>query len=242
VFAKRAVDDITADWLRREHQMYKTLAGTHITPELVGWIDGELPILVLEDLSEAIWPPPWDRDQIESVLSLLVDVARVVPPEGLPTFSDANEGWDFVLANPGEFLALGLCDASWLDRVGLDLRAAAAAAPLAGYSLLHNDVRSDNLCIRRDAAILFDWNLACIGNPQFDVAFWVPILAQESGLSPEDLMPECPAELAAYIAGFFASRSGRPVIPHAPLVRRSQLQQLQVALPWVVRALGIESP
>jgi hypothetical protein len=55
-------------------------------------------------------------------------------------------------------------------------------------------------------------------------------------------MPNCPAELVAYVAGFFASRAGRPVIPHAPLVRQAQLQQLQVALPWAARVLGVGSP
>jgi Phosphotransferase enzyme family len=244
VFAKRAVDAITADWLRKEHQMYQALSGRHIAPELVGWIEGDLPILVLEDVSNAVWPPPWNRNQIELVHSVLGSVAKVVPPEGLPSFADQeqpNEGWDFVLADPGQFLALGLCDASWLDRVGPDLLAAATSAPLAGSSLVHNDVRSDNLCIHSGSALLIDWNLACIGNPQFDVAFWIPSLARESGLSPEELMPDCPAELAAYVAGFFASRAGQPLIPRAPLVRQAQLQQLQVALPWAARALGVGS-
>jgi hypothetical protein len=245
VFAKRAVDAVTADWLRKEHQMYQALSGRQIAPELVGWIEGDLPILVLEDLSEAVWPPPWDRTQIESVHTVLGAVANVVPPKGLPTFADQeepNKGWEFVLANPGQFLDLGLCDASWLDRVGPDLLAASTAAPLAGSSLVHNDVRSDNLCIRGGSALLIDWNLACIGNPQFDIAFWIPSLAQESGLSPEELMPDCPAELAAYVAAFFASRAGQPLILHAPLVRQAQLQQLKVALPWAARALGVGLP
>ena len=106
VFAKRAVDGVTADWLRKEHQMYQVLSGKHIAPELVGWIEGDLPILVLEDLSEAVWPPPWTRSQIDSVHSILADLAMVVPPEGLPTFADGeepNQGWDFVLSNPGQF-------------------------------------------------------------------------------------------------------------------------------------------
>jgi aminoglycoside phosphotransferase (APT) family kinase protein len=208
-------------------------------------VEDDLPILVLEDLSEAVWPPPWDRTQIESVHSILGAVADIVPPKDLPTFVDGeepNEGWDFVLANPGQFLALGLCDANWLDRFGPDLRAASAAAPLTGSSLLHNDVRSDNLCIHHGSALLIDWNLACIGNPQFDVAFWIPSLAQESGSSPEDLVSDCAAELVAYIAGFFASRAGRPAVPQAPLVRQVQLQQLEVALPWAARALGMGSP
>jgi hypothetical protein len=245
VFAKQAVDEVTAVWLRREHQMYEALRGRSLVPDLLGWSDGELPILILEDLSGANWPPPWDRMQIDSVLSLLAEVADVQPPNGLPILVDGeqpDEGWNLVLADPGEFLSLGLCDAGWLERAGPDLRAASAVAPLAGNSLLHCDVRSDNLCIRCDSAVLFDWNLASIGNPDFDIAFWLPSLAAENGPSPEDVMPDCPAELVAYVAGFFASRAGQPVIPHAPLVRQAQLQQLRSALPWAARSLDLHPP
>jgi hypothetical protein len=61
VFAKRAVDETTACWLRQEHRMYEALRREAFVPEVVGWVDGDLPVLVLEDLSGAIWAPPWDR-------------------------------------------------------------------------------------------------------------------------------------------------------------------------------------
>jgi hypothetical protein len=234
VFVKHAVDTVTADWLRREHQMYAALAGHNLAPDLVGWVDGELPTLVLEDLSGADWPPPWSRDQIEAVRLTLERVAALVPPTALPRLEDgepANEGWNRVLVDPREFLSLGLFDADWVARLGPVLVAASAAAPLAGTALLHNDVRSDNVCVDQGVGKLFDWNLACIGNPQFDIAFWTPSLALETGLAPEVLMPDCAPELVACVAGFFASRAGQPVVPHAPLVRQVQLGQLQVALP-----------
>jgi aminoglycoside phosphotransferase (APT) family kinase protein len=126
--------------------------------------------------------------------------------------------------------------------VGPDLCAASAMAPLAGDALLHFDVRSDNLCIRGASAVLFDWNLARVGNPLVDIAFWLPSLASESGMPPEDVLPDCPPELIAYVAGFFASRAGQPVIPHAPRVRQAQLEQLRAALPWAVRALDLGLP
>jgi hypothetical protein len=48
--------------------------------------------------------------------------------------------------------------------------------------------------------------------------------------------------LAAYVAGFFASRAGQAEIPHAPLVRQVQRQQLLTALPWAARALDLPLP
>ncbi len=242
VFVKRAVDDVTAAWLHREQQMYTALSGQRFVPEVLGWLGGNRPLLILEDLSGAAWPPPWDPTRVGLVLSALGELVGVEPPHGLPRLVNGeqpDEGWNLVMANPDEFLSLGLCSRAWLRRAGPVLRAAAAAAPLAGESLLHCDVRSDNLCLRDGSAVLVDWNLASIGNPQFDIAFWLPSLTLERGPSAEEVLPDCPAELVAYVAGFFASRAGQPVIPHAPLVRRVQADQLRIALPWAVRALGL---
>lgn len=245
VFAKRAVDAMTAGWLRREHRMYEALRDERFVPDVVAWVEDDLPILVLEDLSDAIWPPPWDRAQVEAVLSVLTDLAQCRAPDGLPRLVDGeqpDEGWHRVLAEPSEFLSLDVCAVDWLEHAGPLLCAAAAAAPLAGRALLHCDVRSDNLCFRRGAALLVDWNLASIGNPQLDVAFWLPSLAAENGPPPESVLPDCPPELAAYVSGFFACRAGQAEIPHAPLVRQVQRQQLQTALPWAARALNLPSP
>jgi hypothetical protein len=241
-FVKAAVNDETAEWLRREHLMYEHLAGQDIAPRLLGWIDGGRPVLVLEDLTDGWWPPPWRHRDVEAVMAMLARLGGVDPPEHLTPLLDGeppDDGWGLVLADPSPFLSLGLHGAAWLARVGPALREAAAAAPLAGRSLLHLDVRSDNLCVRGGAALLFDWNLACLGNPQLDVAFWLPSLAMESGWRPEDVVPDCPPELASYVAGFFACRAGQPVIPHAPMVRTVQLDQLRTALPWALRALGV---
>jgi hypothetical protein len=245
VFAKRAVDEMTGGWLRREHQMYEALRNEPFVPEVVAWVDCDLPILVLEDLSDAIWPPPWERTQVEAVLSVLTDLAQCAAPEGLPRLVNGeqpDEGWHRVLAEPSEFLSLDLCDVDWLEHAGEVLCAAAAEAPLAGGALLHCDVRSDNLCFRDGAALLVDWNLASIGNPQIDVAFWLPSLAAENGPPPETVVPDCPPGLAAYVSGFFACRAGQAEIPHAPLVRQVQRQQLRTALPWAARALCLPLP
>lgn len=245
VFVKRAVDEVTADWLRQEHLLYEALEGLPFVPELVRWMDGERPLLVLEDLSAAGWPPPWDTAKVDAVLTMLENLAAVDPPTGLPSLCDSetpDDGWAHVLAFPEEFLFLGLCTEAWLVETGALLEDAAKAAPLAGTSLVHGDVRSDNICFRHESSLLVDWNLASVGNAQIDVAFWLPSLADEGGPEPEAVLPDCPPELVAYVAGFFASRAGQPVIPHAPLVRKTQLDQLRQALPWAARTLGLPPP
>jgi Ser/Thr protein kinase RdoA (MazF antagonist) len=120
--------------------------------------------------------------------------------------------------------------------------AAAAAAPLVGDDLVHCDVRSDNLCIRGDRAVLFDWNFACVGNAAFDVAFWLPSLALEGGPKPARLATPAVAELAPTVAGFFAALAPLPPPEGAPTVRAFQRAHLEVALPWAAQVLGLPEP
>ncbi|MFF3273633.1 aminoglycoside phosphotransferase family protein [Streptomyces chrestomyceticus] len=243
-FVKHADDAITAEWLRREYEVYDALR-LDVVPRVLGWYDdGELPVLVLEDLSDGDWSPPWSREKIDAVLATLRAVAGHEPPPGLPTARSTHMGednWPEVAADPKPFLSLGLCSADWLDRALPVLLEAARPEQLDGDSLLHLDVRSDNLCFRAGRAFLFDWNHAAIGNAQFDVAFWLPSLRLEGGPEPEEVADVTP-ELAALVAGFFAARAGLPVIPQAPMVRDIQRRQLEVALPWAARALGLPAP
>jgi aminoglycoside phosphotransferase (APT) family kinase protein len=161
----------------------------------------------------------------------------------LPRLRDETHllsGWQDVAADPGPFLSLGLATESWLHTALPSLQRIDAPAVVAGDALLHNDVRSDNICFRLGRALFVDWNLACVGHPDWDLAFWLPSLQAEGGPPPEVLLPDAGA-LAGIISGFFASRAGLPTIPDAPRVRHIQRVQLRTALPWAVRALGLPS-
>jgi Phosphotransferase enzyme family len=243
-FVKDAVDDTSAGWLRAEDRMYRALAGAPYLVGLLAFRDGDRPILALEDVGGDHWPPPWRPGDVEAVLATLEQVAATPPPEGLAAVSTSSivRGWDEVAADPQPFLGIGWAGSAWLDRSLPHLRAAASACDLDGGALLHLDIRSDNLCVRADGRVaIVDWNLAGIGPPRIDVAFWLPSLAAEGGPSPEAVLPDAPNE-AALVAGFFASRVGLPIISVAPMVRVVVLRQLAVALPWACRALGIEGP
>ena len=177
------------------------------------------------------------------MLATLAEVAATPPPPGLRKLSsDPPETWDAVARDPEPFLSLELCSRDWLEDCLPALLEASRPDTLEGDALLHFDVRSDNLCIRGDRAVLVDWNLACVGNPAFDVAFWLPSLTLEDGPQPDELAsPEVNA-FAATVAGFFAARAGLPPPPGAPTVRAFQLAQLEVALPWAIRVLGLPTP
>jgi hypothetical protein len=241
-FVKVGATALTAEWTRAEHRNYAALDGWFL-PRMLGFEDdGERPALALEDLSEATWPPPWTDQRIEAVLGALAAVRETTSPQHLRgQVVDWGQTWRAVDENPGPFLSLGLCSPTWVEDNLPALIAASDDAPLAGDSLAHMDVRSDNLCFRDGRAILIDWNHAGVANPDLDIAAWLPSLHAEGGPPPEAILPASPG-LAAWVAGYFCSHAGEAELPEAPHVRPLQLRQARTALPWAARALGLPPP
>ncbi|HEY3551052.1 MAG TPA: phosphotransferase [Gaiellaceae bacterium] len=240
-FAKSAWLEPSVTWMRQEREVYERLSGPFM-PQLLGWEDGERPLLVLEDLTEgARFPPPWRPGDVDAVLATLeqLGAARV---EELPPFPDSWPQWTAVADDPAPFLSLGIASPGWLEAALPALLAAESKAPFSGSGVIHGDVRSDNLCIRGDRAVLVDWNHARRGNPAFDVAAWLPSLTLEGGPPPDDVADAEIVRFAVPIAGYFAAHAGLPPQEGAPLVRGFQLAQLRIALPWACSVLGIAPP
>lgn len=248
-FVKIAAFDYVAVWFRDERLAYEALDGMPFLPRFLGWDDdGEAPLLALEDLSSARWPPPWDRSSVDAVLTSLDALHATTPRSELPTADERQFGldsWPDVALDPAPFLATGICSPEWLTNHLPTLAAASAAARIDGEHVLHFDVRSDNLCFTEGRAVLVDWNHACIGNAVLDTASWLPSLQVEGGPAPEDILAtDTPglSKIAALLAGYFCARAGLPEIPQAPHVRRLQREQAGTALPWAARMLDLPPP
>jgi hypothetical protein len=249
LFVKAATGEDTAGWLRAEQRIYARLTGQPFLPKLAGWDDDNsaLPLLLLEDLGRAEWPPPWSATKVDAVRAALDSVHASLPlvaDLNLPSFEQERAefcSWKRVANDPAPFLSLGLCGADWLHAALPDLLAAETKAILDGNDLAHLDVRSDNLCFRDGRAVLVDWNWAMRGNGRVDVAGWLPSLHAEGGPPPEAILPHAP-ELAAAFAGYWAARAGKPPPFPGARVRAVQRAQLSVALPWAARALGLPPP
>lgn len=239
-FVKVATTPVTADMVRREMNAYQAIRGPFM-PDLIAWEDHEEePLLIIEDLSAARWPPPWDDRLVNQALD---QIARMHATKAdLPAFGELHpnhdHNWSRIAEDPTPFLSLGWVDKAWLFQALPILLGAEAACQTAGKAVTHFDIRSDNMCQTTGGVKLVDWPEACLSNPNLDLGFWLPSLAFEGGPPPETILPDAP-EVAAWVAGFFAARAGLPGIPDAPRVRLVQQQQLQTALPWAVRALGL---
>ena len=241
-FVKAGAEEITSEFVRDELRFYESVTGPFM-PRLLGYDADDPPLLVIEDLSAARWPPPWDGAAIDAVRETLAAVWETPIPDWVPPVTDERErfagGWAEIERDPGPFLSTGLVSAQWLDAALPVLRAAAESAPLDGDALLHLDVRSDNLCLAERGAVLVDWNWVHRGNPDLDLVAWLPSLRLEGGPEPETLLPGA-GGLAAAIAGFFAARAGLPAPPTAPKVRDFQRAQAEICLPWACRELALE--
>lgn len=242
-FVKIATNPVTRAHMRGEIAAYGAIDGP-FRPRFYGACDdADHPFLVIEDLSQAVWPPPWSAGRVDAVLRSLAELNATAAP--LRPFArsegDLAPGWAAVAADPAPFLALGLASEAWLVGALPTLIAAEAACVTAGDAPCHFDLRSDNICFVGERAVLIDWGSACLSNPKLDLGAWLPSLAYEGGPLPDDILPNEP-EIAAWICGYFAARAGLPAIPDAPFVRRVQREQLSTSLPWACRALGLDAP
>jgi hypothetical protein len=236
-FVKHATDVQTASWLKSERAVYEAVQGDFL-PDLLGWDGGDFPILILEDLSDAGTVPPWTEEAIERVFALLEVLARTKLPDTfrpLTGYPEPFDGWRQIAKDPAPFLQLGLVSPRWLDTALPTLLHAEAAADLTGDSLVHTDLRSDNIFFHRNLTMLIDWNWACRGNPKFDLVSWLPSLHTEGGPPPWEFTVNEP-NLIALQAGYLAHRVASP--PHDnESIQRLQERQLRSALPWATKAL-----
>lgn len=213
-------------------------------PTLHGWEDGEETVLVLEDLSATVWPPPYPSDTAP-LFEVLAAAAALPPPPSLRPLTGRGRAWSEVALDPEPFLRLGLCSREWFDRAAQLLAEAERRADLSGNRLVHFDVWSGNVCFSGRGPILVDWAEARRGNADVDVAFAVLSVLAEGGRLPSAVGLTDEAAWATYLAGDLALRAPQPLPDWAE--PGSTLQDdlrgdLVHALRWAAAALELPPP
>src|SRR3954463_11928114 len=133
-----------------------------------------------------------------------------------------------------------------LDRLAeLESRWVEAAA---GDTLLHLDLRADNMLVAEDRVWIVDWPWAARGAPAFDLVGFAPSVAMQGGPEPAELLamsafgrtadPEAVTVLVATVAGYFHVHSLLPAPPGLPTLRGFQAAQGEVALRWLRERTG----
>ncbi len=207
----------------------------------------EWAVLVLEDLSGAHWPPPYE-DRGEALLETVRQVAATTPPPGLerrPEGRPFGTYWQRIADDPDPVLAHGLFSASMAG--GAPSRSFTRPSRQHGSpvdDLLHDDVWAGNVCYTERGAILIDWASAQVGDHRVDLAYAL-LSIRETGAMPPPVEFADEAAYAALLAGSCAYQAAQPVdesIKHASVLRAGWLHDLEFALEWACELLQLPSP
>jgi aminoglycoside phosphotransferase (APT) family kinase protein len=217
--------------------------------DLDGWV-----VLVFEDIAGHAPALPWRPAELDRVLAALARLAEYLTPSPLPAGVVG-------LASQDSLFARGwwprLVDAppagldAWSARHAARLAALEADAPaaVAGDTLLHLDIRADNLLLTDDRVVVVDWPHARVGAAWVDAVCFAPSVTMQGGPAPDALLARVPTATSAdpaavtaaivALAGFFTWEALQPPPPGLPTLRPFQAAQGAVARAWIAERTGL---
>ena len=256
IFVKAVGAELNPDspaFHRREVRVSAALSAVPCAPRLLStYDDADWVALAFEVVDGR--PPlhPWDSTELEAVVQSLAQLHRECTPcpvpglDSLVTRAASLFGGWAELAGSDPPAAIDEWAVVNLSRLA-DLESGWPAA-CGGDTLLHGDLRADNVLIGPHGVVFVDWPHASVGNPAFDIVAWAPSVVLEGGPAPDELLaaydpsetlnPEDVTVLLAAIAGFFVAHSLHPAPPGLPTLRSFQQAQGDVALTWLRRRTG----
>jgi hypothetical protein len=257
-FVKAATSEInvpTTEMYRSEAKVCERFPMLPEVPRLLTWFEHPPWVaLIFEDVDGAPPTTPWKQAELVRVLEALADLAARLTPApalGLPTViakhADDFDGWSRLARDPDR---LRTADADgWLtDHLEqLDRLAQGWSAAAAGDTLLHADIRADQLLLTDERVYLVDWAHACVGASFVDPLLFFPSVVLDGGPTIDELVTRSPqtreaepthlASVASAVASFFIEGSTRPPPPGLPTVRAFQRRQGDVLLDWLKQQL-----
>ncbi len=249
--ASQQAQRIFADAYREEARKLAALPADAPAPRLLwsedaaGWV-----VLGIEHVAARHPVRPWSSADLDRCLATVEQMAGILTPVPAELIVD-----DFAT----EFATW---PAFW-DRLrsappavpGFATHAAEAAALAAGFAevtsgstLVHTDVRDDNLLLSTDGRVLLcDWNWPVAGAAWLDTVFLL-IGPRGDGLDVEaalasssltrDVPPAAVDAVLALVTGYFLFSASQPVPPTSPHMREAQWWQGQVCWDWLAERRG----
>lgn len=208
--------------------------------------DGEWVALVLEDVDGTSPRLPWEAAELTRVLAAMGELADGLTPSPVdapaaPTVLGKLFGGWRELADTGAVTGLGDWARRHLSRlIDLEGRAEMGAA---GTTLLHQDIRADNILLTPERVVFIDWPHAAVGAAWLDLLLMLPSVGVQGGPRPWEVFsthrvsrnadPPSVTGIVCGLAGFYLARSVRPAPPGVPNVRAFQRAQAEEALAWL---------
>jgi aminoglycoside phosphotransferase (APT) family kinase protein len=218
-------------------------------PRLHGMVDHPPWVaLVLQDVAGRQPELPWQTAELQQVVAALDQLAEALTPAPVPVPAVSDRlgaeftGWR-TLATSAEGDRLDPWSRAHLHE--LAALEATWAGQTAGGTLLHADIRADNILITNQGAIVVDWPWACRGAAFTDLVLFAPSVAMQGGPPPADLVassrsgraaaPQAVTALVCALAGYLTERSRQPPPPGLPTVRAFQAAQATIARQWLAQ-------
>ncbi len=203
--------------------------------------------LVLDDVDGRHPGQPWLTADLEQVLAALDRLAEALTPAPIPVpaiaelFAEDFTGWRALAGSPGQERLDPWSRAHLGELAALESTWAEHAA---GDTLLHTDIRADNLLLTVDReVVVVDWPHACRGAAFTELMLFAPSAAMQGGPGLADLLgmsragrtarPQSVTAILCALAGYFTSQALLPPPPGLPTVRAFQAAQGQVARRWL---------
>ena len=244
------ISTTSADANRREIAHTRALQGNPRIPTLMHAFEENGWVSLIYEVVEGKHPDlPWRDDELNFVLSELVELsASLTPCPRTELFrplaaSDRDMfcGWANLASESG---ATSKLQDPWIESNLESLVRLEADWPRAsqGSSLVHTDLRADQILIAKDRAVFLDWPHARIGAPWIDWLFMFPSVVLQGGPSMASLIRRSPlarvrsselVPMATALAGFFVYSSVKPPPPRLVTLRSFQRRQGEVVLGWL---------
>lgn len=216
--------------------------------EVSGWI-----VLIFDDIegSHPRLETPAELAEVSRALNILARELTPNPVPGVPLLAELlgaeMKSWRHYAATTPP------ADLDDWSRRHLDLLAgleSAWEASTTGDTLLHADIRPDNMLRRTTDGTVFvvDWAWPCQGAAWVDLVGLMPSAA-ERGLDPDTILAKHPisarvdpAAITAFIvalAGYWTHSARQPAVLKSPSLRRHQAQKAHTVKTWLSRRLRL---
>jgi aminoglycoside phosphotransferase (APT) family kinase protein len=240
----------SAEANRREIRVMSALHDNHRVPKLLYSFEEGSWITLIYEIVEGKHPDlPWNDDELDFVLSELAELSSSLTPCPHPEVftnlaerdQDTFTGWRRFFY---ERSTMSRLEDPWVEKnfealVQLETNWAAASK---GTSLVHTDLRADQILITDSKAVFLDWPHAKIGASWIDFLFMFPSIVLQKGPSMSALVQRSPlahvskadlSSVGAALAGFFLWNSLQPPPPRLTTLREFQRKQGNVVVRWL---------
>ncbi|PRA03056.1 aminoglycoside phosphotransferase [Arthrobacter sp. MYb229] len=242
---------------RAEAKIAASLPDTLPVPKLIGSYDANSWVaLVFEDIAGSHPQTPWVATELTVVLNSLQKLSDLEVPDSLSQLPKLHtelasdfSGWERIHDDPPRTLdpwaRENLQRLRDLARIGL--------THLEGQTLVHSDIRSDNILLTDEhIAILVDWPWACLGAPWFDaLSVLLNVRVHNSEFDVDTIIqnhqifatmtPECVDGFLAGMAAYFIDSARLPAPARLPTLRAFQQDQGDAAISWLRDRLSATS-